>query len=147
MPAVRSRRARATSSARITLFNSRPTITNGSIADTGGTGGTEAAIGADFDSFREDDTARGPLIRQVTVTDNSLNGLWLMSETNGFIEPTNAMPYPDQSVDAGRIAELHLLRAAPVHRAGPTGRRPGVHGEHRRQRPTGSPTGSTSSPA
>ena len=26
----------------------------------GGTGGTEAAIAADFDSFREDDTARGP---------------------------------------------------------------------------------------
>ena len=52
----------------ITLFNSRPTITNDNIANTGGTGGTEAAIGADLDSFREDDTARGPLIRKVTVT-------------------------------------------------------------------------------
>ncbi len=78
----------------ITLFASRPTITNSSISDSGGTGGTEAAIGADFDSLIEDDTARGPLIRQVSVTDNSLNGIWLMSESNGFIEPTTAMPYP-----------------------------------------------------
>ena len=71
----------------ITLYNSRPTITNGMIADTGGTGGTEAAIAADMDSFREDDTARGPLIRQMTVIDNSLNGLWLISETNGSSSP------------------------------------------------------------
>ena len=28
----------------------------------------------------------------MTVQNNSLNGLWLMSEANGFIEPTNAMP-------------------------------------------------------
>ena len=76
----------------ITLYNSEPTITNAIIADTGGSGGTEAAIAADLDSFREDDTARGPLIRQVTVQNNSLNGLWLISEANGFIEPTNAMP-------------------------------------------------------
>ena len=34
-----------------------------------------------MDSFREDDTARGPLIRQVTVSQNSLNGIWLMSES------------------------------------------------------------------
>ena len=95
----------------ITLFNSRPTITNGNIADTGGTGGTEAAIAADLDSFREDDTARGPLIRQVTVPDNSLNGIWLMSEANGFIEPTNAMPnYPDQSV--ARWADRRTTRSS-----------------------------------
>ncbi len=131
----------------ITLFNSRPTITNGSIADTGGTGGTEAAIGADLDSFREDDTARGPLIRQMTVTGNSLNGLWLMSEANGFIEPTNAMPLSHQSVHAGGISELHLLRAAPLHRAGATGGRPGAAGKHRRRDRTGSPTGSISSRA
>ena len=76
----------------VTLFNSEPTISNATIADTGGAGGTEAAIGADMDSFREDDTARGPLIRQVNVQNNSLNGLWLISEANGFIEPTNSMP-------------------------------------------------------
>ena len=81
----------------VTLFNARPAITNGMISDSGGTGGTEAAIAADLDSFREDDTARGPLIRQVTVTDNSLNGLWLMAEANGFIESTNAITYPDNS--------------------------------------------------
>ena len=47
-----------------------------------------------MDSLREDDTARGPLIRNDTVTGNSLNGLYLMAEANGFIEPTNAMTYP-----------------------------------------------------
>ena len=82
----------------ITLFNSRPDDHQHQHRRlSGGTGGTEAAIGADIDSFREDDTARGPLIRQVTVSHNSLNGIWLMSESNGFIEPTTAMPYPDQS--------------------------------------------------
>ena len=42
-------------------------ITNDMITDTGGTGGTEAAIGVDYDSLREDDTARGIMVRQVTV--------------------------------------------------------------------------------
>jgi hypothetical protein len=79
----------------VTLFNSRPAISNSLVSDSGGTGGTEAAIGADMDSFREDDTARGPLIRRVSAVNNSLNGLWLMSEPNGFIEPTNAISYPD----------------------------------------------------
>ena len=48
----------------ITLYNARPAITNDKIANTGGTGGLEAAIGADMDSFREDDAAWGPLIRR-----------------------------------------------------------------------------------
>jgi large repetitive protein len=77
----------------ITLYGSAPTISNGTIEDTGGPGGTEAAIGADLDSFLEDDTTPdGPLIRQITVQNNSLNALWLMSEPSGFIEPTNSMP-------------------------------------------------------
>ncbi len=82
----------------ITLFNSRPAITNSNISLSGGTGGTEAAIGADMDSFREDDSARGPLIRQVNVSQDSLNGIWLMAESNGFIEPTTAMSYPNNSL-------------------------------------------------
>ena len=85
----------------VTLYASRPTITNTSISDSGGTGGTEAAIGADLDSFLEDDTASGPLIRQDSVTDNSLNGIWLMSESNGFIEPTTAMVYPTNPTTLG----------------------------------------------
>ena len=35
-----------------------------------------------------------------------------MAETNGFIEPTNAMPYPTNPTIAGRVAELHPRRAA-----------------------------------
>ncbi len=104
----------------ITLYNARPMITNDNISNTGGTGGTEGAIGADMDSLREDDTARGPLIRNDTSTGNSLNGLYLMAETNGFIEPTNAMTYPTNPTDAGRIAQLHARRAAPRHHRRPS---------------------------
>jgi large repetitive protein len=97
----------------ITAFAARPTITNTSIADSGGTGGTEAAIGIDFDSLLEDDTARGPLIRQVTVLDNSLNGIWLMSESNGFIEPTTAMTYPTNPSNLGGSQNYTLEAPLP----------------------------------
>jgi hypothetical protein len=97
----------------ITAFNARPMITNDLITDTGGTGGTEAAIGADFDSLREDDTARGILVRQVTVHDNSLNGIWLMSEANGFIEPTNAVPYPTNPTTLGGSQNYTLFASLP----------------------------------
>ena len=97
----------------VTLFASRPSITNTSISDSGGTGGTEAAIGADFDSLIEDDTARGPLIRQVTVTDNSLNGIWLTAESNGLIEPTTAMPYPTNPSSLGGSQNYTLEAPLP----------------------------------
>jgi len=98
----------------VTLYNSRPAVTNSSISNTGGTGGTEAAIGADMDSLREDDTARGPLIRNVSVTANSLNGLWLMSEANGFIEPTNAITYqPNPSSLGGVNQNYNLFETLP----------------------------------
>ena len=97
----------------VTLFASRPTITNSFISDSGGTGGTEAAIGADFDSFIEDDTARGPLIRQVSVSDNSLNGIWLTSQANGLIEPTSAMPYPTNPSTLGGSQNYTLDEPLP----------------------------------
>src|SRR5271157_1439857 len=85
----------------ITLYNARPAITNDQIANNGGTGGLEAAIGADMDSFREDDEAWGPLIRRTSVINNSLNGIWLLAETgDGFIQPTNAVPYPSNPTTA-----------------------------------------------
>ena len=109
-------------------------ITNTNIANVGGAGGTEGAIGADFDSLREDDTARGPLIRSDTVTGDSLNGFYLFAEPNGFIQPTSAMSYPTNPTTPGRIAQLHPRRAAPRHHHGPARRRPGAAGEHRRKR-------------
>ena len=93
----------------VTLFNSRPSITNSNISNSGGTGGTEAAIGADMDSFRQDDTAWGPLIRNDSVTANSLNGLWLMSEANGFIEPTNAITYPPNPTSLGGVDQNYVF--------------------------------------
>ena len=97
----------------ISLFNARPSITNGNISDGGGTGGTEGAIGADMDSFREDDTARGPLIRQISVTDNTLNGLYLMAEANGFIEPTNAIAYPNNPSTLGGTQNYTFFEPLP----------------------------------
>lgn len=34
--------------------------------------------------------ARGPLVRRVAVQNNSLNGIWMMAQGNGYIEPTDA---------------------------------------------------------
>ncbi|OJW22580.1 MAG: hypothetical protein BGO49_00940 [Planctomycetales bacterium 71-10] len=83
----------------ISLYNSRPSVTNVRITDTGLSGGTQGAIGADMDAFLEDEIARGPLIRRVTVQNNSLNGIWLMAQTNGFIQPTDATRLFDSSGD------------------------------------------------
>jgi large repetitive protein len=97
----------------ITLLNSRPSITNTNVSLSGGTGGTEASIAADMDSFREDDSARGPLIRQVQVSQNSLNGLWLMSESNGFIEPTTAITYPSNPSSLGGNVNYTFFEPLP----------------------------------
>ncbi len=85
----------------ITLFNARPMIANTRISSGGGSGSAQAAIAADFDSFREDAIARGPLVRQTSLVGNSINGIWLMSNANGYAEPTNAMFYPDNPSFAG----------------------------------------------
>ncbi len=98
----------------VTLFNSRPAITNTDISLSGGTGGTEAAIGADMDSFREDDTARGPLIRDVTVSQDSLNAIWLMSEQNGYVEPTTAIIYPNNPSSLGGSINYTFFEPLPL---------------------------------
>src|SRR5207245_1695954 len=61
----------------ITLYNSRPAIVQDNITLTGGQSSSQASISGDLDSFREDDTRRGPLIRRDTVFKNSLNGIWV----------------------------------------------------------------------
>ena len=98
----------------VTLYNSRPAITNTDISLSGGTGGTESAIGADMDSFREDDSARGPLIRQVVVSQNSLNAIWLMSEANGYIEPTTAITYPTNPSSLGGSLNYTFFEPLPL---------------------------------
>jgi hypothetical protein len=93
----------------ITLYNSRPAITNDSITipqpATGSVNGVQAAISADFDSFREDDTARGPLVRQTAVANYSLNGIWirpnLVNGLTGYAQATNAMTYPANPASLG----------------------------------------------
>ena len=86
----------------VTLYDSRPALTNDNISipqnNGGSTNGVQAAISADFDSFRQDDTASGPLVRQTTVANYSLNGIWvrpnLVNGLTGLAQATNAMPYP-----------------------------------------------------
>jgi hypothetical protein len=92
----------------ITLFNSRPAITNTNIAQAGTPGGTAAgglnlvsAISADFDSFREDDTARGPLFRRVTLSQNSVNGILVRPDSTGTAEASDAIIYPNNPTALG----------------------------------------------
>ncbi len=98
----------------ITLYNARPAITNDMIAKNGQSGGLEAAIGADMDSFRQDDQAWGPLIRRDSVVGNSLNGIWLIAETgDGFIQPTNAVPYPTNPASLGGALNYVFFESLP----------------------------------
>lgn len=90
----------------VTFFNSRPALTNTSISDSRLLGttvvtGTVGAITADFDSFREDELARGPLIRRVDVVNNSINGIFIRATLAGQARQTNAIRYPDNGAAAG----------------------------------------------
>jgi hypothetical protein len=92
----------------ITLFNSRPHVTN-MVLDgqqfvgtaPGPNGGSQAGISGDMDSFREDTLARGPLVRKTTVRNTSLNGIYVRAELNGNIQPTNAVFYPNNPGSLG----------------------------------------------
>ena len=84
----------------ITLYNSRPAITNDNITGGPRRRGSQAAISGDVDSFREDDIARGPLIRRVTVSQTSINGIWVRrsaqpaSPRRPTRSPTRTTPSP-----------------------------------------------------
>jgi hypothetical protein len=100
----------------ITLQNSRPTITNTSIAQSGtgnGAAGSQAAISANVDSLREDASARGPLVRNVTFANNSLNGIYIRPEVNGVAEPTNAISYPINPTTKGGQRNFTLSSPYP----------------------------------
>ncbi|SIO62070.1 Subtilase family protein [Singulisphaera sp. GP187] len=92
----------------ISLYNSRPTLANSTVAFTGvsgtiGSGGSNlvASISADFDSFREDDIARGPLIRRTITSQNSLNGILVRADSSGVAQQTDAILYPDNPASLG----------------------------------------------
>ncbi len=53
------------------------------------------AITTDFNSLREDDLTRGPLIRRVEVINNSINGIYIRAELSGEARQTDAIDYPD----------------------------------------------------
>ena len=85
----------------ITLFNSRPAITNTNIAFVGGASSAQAGISGDLDSFREDDLTRGPLIRRTVISSSSINGIWVRPELTGQAQQTNAINYPDNPSPLG----------------------------------------------
>jgi large repetitive protein len=101
----------------IELFNSRPAITNTTISNTGGaaTGGAslQAGIAGDLDSFREDDTARGVLVRRVSVTNNSLNGILIRSDSLGVSQATDALLYPNNPLSLGGAQNYTLSAPLP----------------------------------
>lgn len=84
-----------------TLFNSRPAITNTNISFVGGGTSAQAGISGDLNSFREDDLARGPLIRRTSVVSSSINGIWIRPELTGQAQQTDAMVYPDNPSTLG----------------------------------------------
>ncbi|MDR3620298.1 MAG: S8 family serine peptidase, partial [Paludisphaera borealis] len=98
----------------VTLYNSRPSLTNARLTDNGASGGTQAAIGADMDSFLENEVARGPNIRRVTVVNNSLNGIWLLAQNNGFIQPTDATPMADNPSSLGGSQNYAFFQSLPI---------------------------------
>ncbi|MFO0910304.1 MAG: hypothetical protein U0794_18500 [Isosphaeraceae bacterium] len=88
----------------VTLFNSRPSITNSTIIGGPNAGGSQAAISADLDSFREDDLARGMLVRRTTTQQTSINGIWVRPlQTTGTVVATDAVTYPDNPVTLGGV--------------------------------------------
>jgi hypothetical protein len=103
----------------VTLYNSRPAITNSIISQAGtgsitqGTTSAAAAISADLDSFRQDDTASGPLIRKDTLTQNSLNGIWVRPDTFGFVEQSDAELYPDNPSTLGGSRNFTFFADVP----------------------------------
>ncbi len=125
----------------VTLFNSRPAITNMAIdgyqqpnGSPGPNGGSQGGISGDMDSFREDALARGPLIRRTTVQRTSLNGIYVRAELNGVIEPTDAQFLPDNPASPRRAPELHLRRPLALHRRRPDGHRQQAPAQHRPER-------------
>ena len=120
----------------VTLYNSRPTLTNDAITiPNGTTSGAQAAISGDFDSFREDDTARGPLIRLTTVANYSLNGIWvrpnLTNGLTGVAEESNADDLRRQPHDPGGQRQLHLRRPPALYPDLAAPHRRGAPGQHR----------------
>ena len=97
----------------VTNFNSRPTLSNIIISQTGGGNSAQAAISGDVDSFREDDLARGILVRRATLQNNSINGIYVRAELNGVAEPTDAVVHPDNPASRGGTQNYSFFAPTP----------------------------------
>jgi large repetitive protein len=91
------------------LQNSAPAITNSLVADTGGSGSSQAALSVDVDSLRADDSdPMGPLFRRLSFASNTLNGIYIRAQVNGVAEPSNAINYPSNPSNAGGVRNFVL---------------------------------------
>lgn len=84
----------------VTMQAARPSITNSTLSGAGGSSG-DAGLSVDMDALREDELARGPLLRRLTFSNNALNGIYIRGEANGVAEPTDAMTYPVNQSNQG----------------------------------------------
>ena len=70
-----------------------------------------SAISGNMDSFREDDLARGILVRFDQFLRNSINGIYVRAELNGLVEPTDSIIYPNNpTADGGRKTTPSIRR-------------------------------------
>ena len=97
----------------ITNFNTRATISNVTISQTGGANSAQAAISGDVDSFREDDLARGILLRRAVLQNNSINGIYIRAELTGVAEPTDAVVHPDNPPSRGGTQNYTFFAPTP----------------------------------
>ncbi|MDB5349012.1 MAG: hypothetical protein JWN86_259 [Planctomycetota bacterium] len=97
----------------VTNFNTRATLTNLTISQTGGGNSAQAAISGDVDSFRQDDLARGILVRRDNVFNNSINGIYVRAELNGVAEPTDAVVHPDNPTSEGGTQNYSFFAPLP----------------------------------
>jgi len=97
----------------ITNFNTRPSISNVTISQTGGGNSAQAAISGDVDSFREDDLARGILVRRADIFSNSINGIFIRAELSGVAEPTDATFRTDNPSSKGGTQNYSFFAPVP----------------------------------
>ena len=109
----------------ISLINARTSVSNTAVSESGGATGAQAGLSGNVDSFREDQILRGPIIRRVTLTNNSINGIYVRGELNGVAEATDAIHYP---LNPSTLAASGTTRSIPpaVRLHDEDGRRPGL---------------------
>ncbi len=103
----------------ITMFNSRTAVMNTAITQSGVTNSTNVALNllgaitVDVNALREDDLSRGPLIRNVNLVNNMINGIYVRPEVTGTAEPTDAITYQPNPAARGGVQNYVMDNPLP----------------------------------